>query len=520
MAPSLPRSGARRDAANVTPEAAPDTLPPMAPLVLRAALAALVGLGAARPAEPAAAPAAARTAAPATDLARTIDAILAAGALAKATIGVVVVDVATGAVLYEKGADLPVNPASNVKLVTTASALALLGPEHRYVTRLAVGKGTRKDGAIVGDIFLRGGGDPSLVTADLYELASDLKALGITRIDGGVVVDATAFDRDELPPGFDQKDEFAYYRTPGGAASVNFNTFVVHVRPGNAVGEAAVMAVDPPAPSLVVRSEVATVAGSRNRVTVTPEVGADGKRTLVMGGTIGEGAGPASYRYPIEDPSTYAGEVLRLVLGQRGIKVAKGVRIAATPKDAEVVATHRSEPLSVLIRGVNKLSNNFMAEQILKSLDPASPATFAGAIARVRGHLEGLGLATEGLSVTNGSGLYDTNRITARQLTQLLVRVHADFRIAADFLASLPIMGADGTLRDRLTDGAAARYVRAKTGTLNQASSLSGYAGTIGKPPLAFAILIGDIDRSKLRAARDAQNKIAEALVQEAAARP
>ena len=466
-------------------------------------------------------PPAGAPAAPRASLAATLDGLLAAAKpLAKATIGVVVIDVASGEVVYERGADLPINPASNIKLVTTASALALLGPEHRYVTRLRVARGARQDGVIAGDLYLQGGGDPSLVSADLYQLAGELKALGITRVDGGVVVDATAFDRDELPPGFDQKDEFAYYRTPGGAASVNFNTYVVHVRPG-AVGQAAAVVVDPPLPGLAVKSEVMTVAGRRDQVTATPAsvTSGDLAAPLALGGTIGADAGPRSYRYPIADPSRYAGELLRAVLAQRGVTVAKGVRVEAAPRDAEVLATHRSEPLSVLIRGVNKLSNNFMAEQILKSLDPASPATFAGALARVREHLGGLGVASEGLRLTNGSGLYDTNRLTARQLVRLLVRVHEDFRIAADFLASLPIMGADGTLRERLVGSAAQRYVRAKTGTLNQASSLSGYAGAHGRPPLAFAVLVGDINRAKLRAARDLQNQIAAALAAEVAAR-
>ena len=148
----------------------------------------------------------------------------------------------------------------------------------------------------------------------------------------------------------------------------------------------------------------------------------------------------------------------------------------------------------------------------------AQLATFEGALVRLREHLKSLGVDGEGLRLTNGSGLYDANRITAAQLTKLLVAAYNDFRISADYLASLPILGADGTLRSRGKESAAQRYVRAKTGTLNEASALSGYAGAIGKPPLAFSILIGDIKRSQTRAARDAQNRIAELLAEVAAA--
>ncbi len=454
-------------------------------------------------------------------LTATIDRILENRRLATATISVVVTDVATGEVLYSRNPDSAVNPASNIKLVTTAAALSLLGPEHRFLTRLFTTKGARRGDTIDGDLYLRGGGDPWLVTADLYELAGSLHALGIRTIKGGIIVDSTAFDRDELPPAFDQKDEFAAYRAMSSASAVNFNTFVVHVRPGAAVGETAKAVLDPALPSIPVRSTITTEAGSRNQVTVEKEL-KEGRLALAFAGTIGVDAKVAHYRYPVADPTTHAGEVLALVLKERGIKVGKrSVKAGSVPRNAEALATHASQPLSTLIRGVNKLSNNFMAEQILKALDLSDDhaATFAGGLARVRAHLESLGIPSEGLRLTNGSGLYDANRISAAQLTALLVATYDDFRISADFLASLPISGADGTMRRRLKDSAATRYVRAKTGTLNECSALSGYAGAVGKPPLAFSILIGDITRGKTSLARSVQNEIAEHLAAAAASR-
>lgn len=452
-------------------------------------------------------------------LAATIDRILDHKRLKDATISVVVTDVATGAVLYSRNPDSPVNPASNIKLVTTAAALSILGPEHRFLTRLFTTKGARRGDTIDGDLYLKGGGDPWLVTADLYELAGSLHALGIRKVKGGIIIDSTAFDQDELPPAFDQKDEFASYRAMSSASAVNFNTFVVHVRPGSAVGETAKAALDPALPSIPVTSSITTEAGNRNQVTVEREL-KDGRLSLSFAGTIGVDANVAHYRYPVADPTTNAGDVLAFVLKERGIKVGKRtVKAGALPRDAEALATHASQPLSTLIRGVNKLSNNFMAEQILKTLDLSDdhPATFEGGLAKVRAHLESLGIPSEGLRLTNGSGLYDANRITAAQLTGLLVATYNDFRISADFLASLPISGVDGTMRRRLRDSAATRYVRAKTGTLNESSALSGYAGAVGKAPLAFSILIGDITRGKTTLARSVQNEIAEHLAAVAA---
>lgn len=460
-------------------------------------------------------------AAEALTLTARIDAILAASNLGDATIGIHILDLASGATLYARNAELAQNPASNVKLVTTAAALALLGPEHRYVTRVYAGARALHGHTIEGDLYLRGGGDPSLITADLYQLASDLRALGITRITGGLVLDTSHFDRDELPPGFDQKQELVAYRAPGGALSVNFGTYVVLTRPGVKEGEPAHAAVDPPVPSIALVNKATTEAGARTRLRVAVEPAAKGHGLeVVLEGSIGVEAEPAEYRYPVASPADYSAEVFALMLRQRGIKLGKStVTVGTTPEDARRLAIVRSQPLSVLVRSINKLSNNYMAEHMLKTLAPEPPQSYAAGLARVQAWLKEIEVPGE-LRLGNGSGLYDTNRISPVQLTHLLARVHRDFRIAGDFLASLPIAGADGTLRSRLQDTGAERFVRAKTGTLDQVSALSGYAGALGKPPIAFSILISGFDKWKASIARQTQDQIAALLAAEAAARP
>lgn len=490
----------------------------LGPRLLIAAALGLCSLSG--PATAATAPAAAPAPAP-TDLAGRIDALLQTRAVARAKVSILVVDLATGARLYEKNPDLGLNPASNVKLVTTAAALALLGPEHRYVTRAYARKGALKAKQIDGDLYLKGGGDPSLVTGDLYQLASDLRALGVTKVTGGLVLDNTAFDRDELPPHFDQKDELASFRAPGGAMAINFGTYVVLARPGVGQGDAVHVAIDPPVPSIRLKTNATTAAGKRNELRLGVRADADGAIDVVVDGTLGKDAAPVEYRYPVARPTEYAGEVFRLVLKQRGITVAKPTtRLEAVPEDSERLALVRSQPLSVLVRSVNKLSNNYIAEHILKTLDDHAPATFAGGLARVRGWLDAIATPTAGLTLGNGSGLYDANRISAAQLVHLLGAVHRDFRIAADFLASLPIAGVDGTLRNRMQEGRATRFVRAKTGSLDGVATLSGYAGAVGRTPLAFAILFNDLDLGAAGSARQVMNQIAELLAAEVADRP
>jgi D-alanyl-D-alanine carboxypeptidase/D-alanyl-D-alanine-endopeptidase (penicillin-binding protein 4) len=460
------------------------------------------------PAE-ATAPAAER---PAT-LPEQIDALLSAPFLGRATIGMSVVDLKSGKVLFSRGDDLSLNPASNIKLVTTAAALAILGPEHRYATRVYGKKDGLSGGVLSGDLYLRGSGDPGLVTADLYEIANDLYSRGIRRIKGGIVVDSTLFDRDELPPGYDQQDELAHYRAPSGSTSVNFNTYVVRVRPGLEAAAPAVAAIDPPVRSISLKNRATTIDGHRNRVTVRVDPD-DTKTAVTLSGNIGVRAGPAKFRFPIRDPSLYAGEVMRVVLRQRGIRVGKPtVKAGTIPKRAQLLGIHYSPALSVLARSINKISNNFMAEQVLKTLSEGDqPATFAGGLERVRAYLESIGMSMEGLKLGNGSGLYDTNRITAAQLTYLLGHAYEDFRYSSDFLASLSIMGVDGTARHRLGKSRAARYVRAKTGTLHSVSCLSGYAGRVGETPVAFSILMNDLEKWQIGAARGVQNQIAEAI--------
>lgn len=442
-------------------------------------------------------------------LATALDAALDESFLADAVVSVHVRDLETGKVLYDHNGERALNPASNVKLVTTAAALSLLGPEHRYPTSLAATE--VKDGVIQGDLYLVGGGDPMFTTGDLYELANQLHARGIERIKGGIVVDATRFDGDGLPPGFDQKNELASYRAPTGACSLNFNTFEVHVGTA-ALGQPAHGAIDPPVPSIELRNETKIVEGRGNSVVVYVDE-RENKTVVTLKGERGIDLGRSLYRYPVTDPSRYAGETLRVLLRRLGVKVGRArVKTGAVPSKTDTLAVHRSDTLSVIARGVNKLSNNFMAEMVLHGLAPDDGGTAEQGLERVRSWWTSEKLPVDGMRYGNGSGLYDNNRFSAAQITALLARVHADFRVRSDYLASLSIAGTDGTTRRRMQESNAERWVRAKTGTLDGVSALSGYVGRPGRHPLAFSILFNDLGRWETGKARRVQDTIVVAL--------
>ncbi|HLT37411.1 MAG TPA: D-alanyl-D-alanine carboxypeptidase/D-alanyl-D-alanine-endopeptidase [Enhygromyxa sp.] len=486
------------------------------PLALGLAIAAALTLGVGAVAGP---PEAASSTEKRQPIDAQIDALIARTELgSNAKIGVSVVDLATGKTLYARNADVALNPASNAKLVTTAAALERLGPEHRYTTRIWTEAGGIEEGVVNGKLYLQGGGDPSLVTGEIYELAGQLRSAGVERVRGPIVVDAGRFDHDGLPPGFEQKDEFASHRAPGGAMSVNYNTFEVHARPGKAIGDPPTLLVDPPVPSIEVVSEARTVAGNRNKLSVASKQDG-GKIIVTFKGEVGINNGPSSYRYPVGDPSRYAGELLVLALTQRGIKVGKPtLETGDVPRDAKLLATFRSESLSELCRSVNKWSNNFMAEQILRTLVPDDGATAAASLELLRAYTVEIGMPQAGLVLGNGSGLYANNMISPAALTHLLGHVYADFRYRSDFIASLAIMGGDGTTRSRLSGTAAEGWLRVKTGTLDDVSALSGYAGAIGRDPIAFSILVNGLERKHRARARELQDKIAELLAREAQA--
>jgi D-alanyl-D-alanine carboxypeptidase/D-alanyl-D-alanine-endopeptidase (penicillin-binding protein 4) len=443
-----------------------------------------------------------------------IDAALADPGLAGAKIGIAVADVDSGKTLYARNDAGLFNPASNVKLFTTAAALAVLGPEYRWKT-VAYAESPIASGELKGRLYLKGHGDPTLVVEDLWRITADLYSGGLRKIDGDLAVDDSFFDDVRVGPGFDQKNEDLPFRAPNGALSLNYNAVAVHVFPGAEETAPARVIVDPQTPYFTVVNDARTVTGGRTFLTVEAKETADHTEIQVRGHIRLGDPGQTLLRR-VAHPDLYAAYAFRELLGRRGIKLAGGVVRATVPATARPLTAHYSQPLGVVVRDVNKRSNNFMAEQILKTLGAETggrPGTWQKGLEAVAGFLDRLGIPRDKYKMTNGSGLYASNLFSPTQLVTLLRLAYKDFRFAADFIGSLALAGADGTIGHRMEGGLAERYVRAKTGTLAGVSCLAGYAGAPGHAPLAFAILMNDVaDPSTLRA-RKAQDQIAEVLV-------
>jgi len=449
-----------------------------------------------------------------------IDEILASPSLGHTKMSVAVMDPETGKLIYGRNERTGLNAASNVKIATEAAALALLGPEFRWKTtvlgnRPAEGGRAVNGGELHGDLYVKTSGDPTLSTEDLNALASSLWAVGLRRVRGGLVIDASAFDSTTSPPAFDQKDDSAAFRAPSSAASLNENAVTVTITPAVTAGAAARVELDPPSTALVLAGKVITASrGPAWPVVETSDAGG-GKTTVKVRGRILRGAEPCAIERRVVTPETYFGQTFKQILAKRGISVDRPLRIQAAPKDGlRVLATRESPNLAVVVREMGKRSSNFTAEQTLRTLGGETqgrPGTWGKGLEAVAKYLEGAGVPRGSYVMKNGSGLYDSNRFSAEQISLVLRAAMRDFRIASEFLASLAVGGADGTLAHRMNGSAAERFVRAKTGTLANVSCLSGIVGAPGSKPLVFSILMNDTPSSTV--ARAAQDRITETLV-------
>ncbi|MFB6263183.1 MAG: D-alanyl-D-alanine carboxypeptidase/D-alanyl-D-alanine-endopeptidase, partial [Bradymonadaceae bacterium] len=304
----------------------------------------------------------------------------------------------------------------------------------------------------------------------------------------------SAFADAYLPPGFGQKDEDASYRAPVGAVSVSFNAVQVTVTPPDEGMADPTIEMSPPNDYVDLEKHVRTLPGDGQSVSFSSEP-IDGRRTRIrVAGAIGADSEPVSERLRIDYPSRFAGSVLERALEMVGVTVEGDVRRGEVPSGAQALHTDTSHPLSYAILAMNKWSNNFMAEQLLRTLgrgEEGAPATWERARGRVRQFLVSAGLATDEFELHNGSGLYEGNAISARNVVRLLVSM-SDHRWAPEYLASLSIAGRDGTLKERMEDTAAADRLRGKTGTLNDVSALSGWVRTQSGRRVAFSILLDE----------------------------
>lgn len=433
-----------------------------------------------------------------------------------AAVGIAVVDVDSGRLLAAVNEHLALNPASNAKLYTAAAALATLRGEHRYETTLT---GKLEGDAVAGPLAIRGFGDPSLTTADLWQMVQELKGFGVKRVDGDVVVDQRFFDEQTTPPAFEQQpNEWASFRAPVSAVALDENCVTLTVRPGPVGGNARVE-LDPPGFVDVEGSIKTAEGGGADNVELTL-TGNGSRMSAKLSGAVAGDSRVVRFTRRAEDPRLLAGYALKAVLERSGVEVKGDVKLGTAR--GHTLAKHFSAPLSTLLYALGKQSDNFYAEMVFKTLGgegKARPARAGDAAEVVTKFLERAGAIDAGVVIKNGSGLFDANRVTAYSTVQLLRWAWRDPAVQPEYLAQLSVGGVDGTLHKRFRQELTRRRVRAKTGTLDDVIALSGYVlRDGGRGPLAFSVLFNHVG-GKQDGARHAADKLVELVARYASRR-
>ena len=426
-------------------------------------------------------------------LRRSVEQLLQQPPLLGAHVGVEVQSLDDGSVVLSKNAEDLLNPASNTKLITSAAALLRLGPEYRFTTDYLADRPLRNGRA--GTLFVKGRGDPAVTTERLEGLVTDLWHRGLRTV-GDIVLDDTFFDREQFGPGWEQETSDKAWAAGVGALSLNHNAVAIYITAADRTGQRARVEVDPDARDYFVVDSRVTTVRTNGRRKLRPRTVADGERTrIAVEGRIPRGADPVVMFRRVGDPTFYYGQTLKMLLKQRGIRVSGRVRRGQVPGSAVLLQSYESPELAEVVRDMNKVSSNFIAEMLVKTLGAelkGSPGTWPKGLEVAEDLLAELGLPRGTYVLHNGSGLNDTNRFTARQMASLLQAVWKRFPVASEFVASLGIAARDGTMRLRMEGTDAAGRLRAKTGTLERVTALSGYVQSLGGERFVFSVLVND----------------------------
>jgi serine-type D-Ala-D-Ala carboxypeptidase/endopeptidase (penicillin-binding protein 4) len=403
--------------------------------------------------------------------------------------GVNIVNVSSGETVFSYNPQTALLPASTLKMVTTAAALHYLSPEYRFHTDLLT-TGQRVGDTLQGDLILKGGGDPKLGTEQLWYFVTQLRESGIHKIAGRLIADASFFDNYDRAPSWDETRTQRAYDAKLSALSLNYNTLTLHARPAEQLGAPLSVWLEPESSYLQVDNHTKTTKRGKNSIAARRN-----DSSVEISGSLAEYAEEKTVLMNVEDPTRYTIMTFQTLLQNAGISVAGGVEIGNAPPNAVQLYRHTSPPLSMILKELNTYSNNFIAEQILKTLSAEvtkQPGSHTASLRLVDEFLQRSAINTQGLMLADGSGLSRENRFTAQAMTSLLVAMPKRFDIGPDFMTSLRVLGANGVESHRLQDSPAQGKIRAKTGTLDGLSALVGYVSSASGQVFAFALFLNN----------------------------
>ena len=432
----------------------------------------------------------------------------ASSGLRNGQLGFALYDVESGKLLEKERLNETMLPASTLKTVTSAAALGILGEDFKFKTKLEY-DGKIEDGVLRGNIYIKGGGDPTLgssrfkwgtdMPSILAAFVKKIKAKGIRSIEGSIIGDASIFEDALLPVTWVWSDIGNYYGAGANGLTFNENTYYIYFQPGKTAGEPAeFLRTEPAMPDIQFINEMKTgrsSSGDNGYVYGGPYT-----FLRFLRGTVPAG-GEFSIKGSIPDPALFTAQSLQAALAADSIKV-KGISTSIRKlklegkanKDARTTLyTHQSPPLKDIVYWLNKKSVNLYAEHMLKMIGyvKLKDGSNSAGVRAIEAYWAGKGIDIGGMHLNDGSGLSRYNGITPGQLAGML-RVNAGEPWFESFWNSLPIAGDlndPGTLRRMCKGTPAAGNVRAKSGYISRVRTYAGYVNTKSGKRLSFAMM-------------------------------
>ena len=425
----------------------------------------------------------------------------------ESSVGIYVQDALVERPVVAVGDARALNPASTVKLLTTLAALDQLGPAYRWTTEVYA------DGAVQGDVlngnlFIKGYGDPRMTLENFWLMLRALRARGVREIRGDLVLDRGYFTREDIDPAAFDNEPTRPYNTPPDAVLVNFKAVRLQFLP-DAERRALRIVVEPALPQIQVLNNVVLDNEPCDdwlaRLKLTA-VGDSTSARLLFSGNFSVACGEKERNYSVLGHPQYVHGLFTLLWRELGGVFAGAVRDADRPAGARLLLAYETQTLAEIVRDINKFSNNVMARQLYMSLGAivsGAPASGNKSARVIRQWLETRRMPIPELVLENGSGLSRVERISAKNLARLLLYAQHS-AVMPEFVASLPLVAVDGTMRKRLAGADVAGQAHIKTGSLSGVRAIAGYVLDAKGRTMVVVCIVNHAQAPSAQAAQDA----------------
>lgn len=424
--------------------------------------------------------------------------------LANASVSLCVANESDGKIIIDYNSNVSLTPASVMKLITSAAALELLGPEHTFTTSLGyTGSISKLFGRLKGDIIIKGGGDPALGSryfSDYYgdftkNWAGEIKKLGIKRIRGRVIVDDSYFDYQPVPGKWMWEDTGNYYGAGAFGLSFFDNTYDIHLRTTTENTIPIITEINPRVCNETIKNMLKVRGTDDKGCVYSIPYGPVGWMT----GTIPANQLDYILKASISDPPSYYASYFKETLRSNGIKV-KGEAVTVRRTGQQVadpvtnIASVQSPPLSKIIEVLNHESVNLFAEHLLKELGKKimNEGSTAAGLQVITKFLNDAAIDTNGMFIEDGSGLSPADAINTKEIVKLLVYMSHRGKHFNEFIQSLPDAGIEGTLKNSFKDPVFSGRLKAKSGSMTRVRSYAGYFTTVSGKKMVFSIIINN----------------------------